>query len=102
MEVDTSIDYYKVLGAQFGASDDQIKTNFYDLAKKYHPDSSDTLTETMRINNEEQFKRIASAYAILSDERKRQRYDEVWAVKLSKKGTGVTGSANDLNGFQAK
>jgi hypothetical protein len=33
MEVDTSIDYYKVLGVQFGASDDQIKKNFYDLAK---------------------------------------------------------------------
>ena len=101
MEVDTSIDYYKVLGVQFGASDDQIKKNFYDLAKKFHPDSSKNMTETMRINNEEQFKRIASAYSILADHSKRQRYDEVFVVKLSKKGGGVS-SANDLNGFKAK
>ena len=51
----------------------------------------------MKLNNEEQFKRIASAYAILADQQKRQRYDEVFAVKLSKKGR--SGSSSDLNGF---
>jgi len=41
LELDASIDYYKVLGVTYGATDESIKKNFYDLAKKYHPDSND-------------------------------------------------------------
>jgi DnaJ-class molecular chaperone len=37
----------------------------------------------MRLNNEEKFKRIASAYSILSDQQKRQKYDEAFVVKKS-------------------
>ena len=56
------------------------------------------MTETMKLNNEEQFKRIASAYAVLADQSKRQRYDEIFAVKISKKRGTSGSSADDLNG----
>lgn len=38
--IDPKIDYYKVLGLQMGASDSQIKQNFYKMAKEHHPDAS--------------------------------------------------------------
>ena len=40
----TTIDYYSVLGLKSYANEDQIKKSFYELAKKYHPDSTEMLT----------------------------------------------------------
>ena len=45
-------------------SDDEIKRKFYELAKKYHPDVKQ---EQQKGTDEEKFKRIAEAYAVLGD-----------------------------------
>jgi molecular chaperone DnaJ len=62
-------DYYEVLGVPRGASVDDVKSAFRQLARKYHPDVS------KEVDAEERFKEINEAYAVLSDEEKRAAYD---------------------------
>ncbi|MDD3493923.1 MAG: DnaJ domain-containing protein, partial [Candidatus Thermoplasmatota archaeon] len=62
-------DYYEVLGVNKDASQADIKKAYRRLALKYHPDKSD------RPDAEEKFKEISEAYAVLSDDEKRQQYD---------------------------
>ena len=61
-------DYYEVLGLQKGASEDEIKKAFRQLAKKYHPDLNPGDKEA-----EAKFKEVNEAYEVLSDTEKRQR-----------------------------
>ncbi len=63
-------DYYEVLGLQKGASQDEIKRAYRQLAKKYHPDIN------KEPGAEEKFKEINEAYDTLSDEQKKARYDQ--------------------------
>jgi len=63
-------DYYKILGVDKKASDDEIKKAYRKLAMKYHPDHSKGDKAA-----EEKFKAISEAYAVLSDKEKRQQYD---------------------------
>lgn len=64
-------DYYEVLGIQKGASDDEIKKAYRQMAKKYHPDlnKGDATAEQM-------FKDVNEAYSVLSDPQKKARYDQ--------------------------
>ncbi len=62
-------DYYEVLGVSRNASDDDLKSAFRGLARKYHPDVS------QEADAEEKFKEINEAYAVLSDREKRAAYD---------------------------
>ena len=64
-------DFYEVLGASRGASDDEIKKAYRKLAKQYHPDLNpgDKTAEA-------KFKEINEAYEILTDKDKRSRYDQ--------------------------
>ena len=63
-------DYYEVLGLAKGATPEEIKKAYRKLAVKYHPDKNPGDKEA-----EEKFKEIAEAYAVLSDEKKKQEYD---------------------------
>ena len=62
-------DYYEVLGVQRNASKDEIIDAFRKLALQYHPDRNKAPEA------EEKFKEISEAYAVLSDDEKRQQYD---------------------------
>jgi molecular chaperone DnaJ len=62
-------DYYEVLGVSRDASDEDLKSAFRNLARKYHPDVSDAP------DAEEKFKEINEAYGVLSDADKRAAYD---------------------------
>jgi molecular chaperone DnaJ len=64
-------DYYEVLGVQKGASKDQIKDAYRKLAMQFHPDRN------KEAGAEERFKEISEAYAVLSDDQKRQTYDNL-------------------------
>ena len=65
-----SEDYYKILGVQKSASNEDIKKAYRKLAMKYHPDHTKGDKAA-----EEKFKKISEAYAVLSDKEKRKEYD---------------------------
>ncbi|NXU02117.1 DNJB8 protein, partial [Buphagus erythrorhynchus] len=66
------VDYYKVLGLQEDASQDDIKKSYHKLALKWHPDKNPKNKEEA----EKKFKEIVEAYEILSNPQKRSLYDE--------------------------
>lgn len=61
-------DYYKILGVERSASADDIKRAFRRLAKQHHPDVNN--------GNDVKFKEIAQAHEVLSDPKRRERYDK--------------------------
>jgi DnaJ family protein C protein 7 len=67
-------DYYKILEVEKTANDDEIKKAYKKQALKWHPDKNGGDEET-RLAAEVKFKDINEAYSVLSDSKKKQRYD---------------------------
>src|SRR5512143_1695081 len=65
-------DYYKILGVDRKASEDEIRKAYRKLAKQYHPDYNPNNKQA-----EESFKDINEAYEVLSDSKKRSTYDRL-------------------------
>ena len=65
-------DYYKTLGVERGAEEDDIRKAYRKLARKYHPDLNPGDKSA-----ENRFKDVQEAYDILSDSKKRSMYDQV-------------------------
>lgn len=60
-------DYYKILGVNKDASEEEVKKAFRKLAHSYHPDK--------KSGDEAKFKEASEAYSVLSDKKKRAQYD---------------------------
>ncbi|OGM44858.1 DnaJ domain protein [Aspergillus bombycis] len=71
-EAPLETDLYETLGVQGDATADQIKSAYRKLALKHHPDKA---PEDQKQEANKKFQQIAFAYAILSDERRRRRFD---------------------------
>jgi DnaJ-class molecular chaperone len=65
------MDYYKILGINRNASDEDIKKSYRRLAMKWHPDKNRNNKEMAS----DKFKNISEAYSVLSDKSKRDIYD---------------------------
>ena len=61
--------YYKILGVEVNATQEQIKKSFRELAKKTHPDKT-------KEDSEEEMIKINKAYEVLSDETSKEKYDK--------------------------
>jgi len=83
--------YYKILGVDKNASEEEIKKAYRKLAHQYHPDKAG--------GNEERFKEINEAYQVLSNRQKRQQYDQFGQVFSGQPGAG--GNWDFSQGFPA-
>jgi len=86
-------DYYATLGISRNASRDEIKKAYRKSAVKYHPDKNPGDS-----SSEQKFKEISEAYEVLSDEKKKQIYDQYGADAL--KG-GAGGGGGSPGGFSS-
>ncbi|GAB5353650.1 hypothetical protein AAMO2058_000052800 [Amorphochlora amoebiformis] len=66
------VDYYEVLNLPRNARPNKIKSAYYKLARKYHPDKNPNCK-----NCEDKMRAIGEAYAVLSDEKRRELYDKI-------------------------
>lgn len=66
------VDYYKILGVDRNAKDDDLKKAYRKLAMKWHPDKN----PNNKKDAETKFKQISEAYEVLSDPQKRAVYDQ--------------------------
>lgn len=86
-------DYYEVLGVSKTATPDEIKKAYRKLAIKYHPDRNPDNKEA-----EEKFKEAAEAYEVLSNEEKRQKYDQ-FGHSMGPQGFGGQGGYYSSGGM---
>ncbi|QPC82446.1 DnaJ domain-containing protein [Phototrophicus methaneseepsis] len=85
-------DYYSILGVSKNADQSEIKRAFRKKAKQYHPDANPDDPQA-----EDRFKELNEAYEVLSDETKRQQYDQYGANWDRFAGAGGTGGGTYQN-----
>jgi molecular chaperone DnaJ len=88
MQQQMSEDFYDILGVSRDASEEEIEQAYRKAVREYHPDVSD------EPDAEEKFKKAKTAKEVLTDEQKRQRYDQLGHdqyVEAQKRGAGGGG-----------
>ena len=86
-------DYYKTLGVDRNASDQEISKAYRKLAKKYHPDLNH------EPGAEEKYKEVNEAYEVLHDKQKRAQYDQFGSAGVNGQG-GFGGAGQGAYGGQ--
>ncbi|KAF0473741.1 dnaJ-like subfamily B member 13-like [Gigaspora margarita] len=89
-------DYYKILGVDKNADDEELKKAYRKLALKWHPDRHQGSAD--KESAEKKFKEISEAYEVLSDKNKRQIYDTYGEEGL--KGAPPPDAGGQFSGFQ--
>ena len=82
-------DYYDVLGVNKSSTPDQIKTAYRKLAVKHHPDKNKGNKAS-----EEKFKEASEAYHVLSDNERKQSYDNFGHAAFENGAGGKGGFGN--------
>jgi curved DNA-binding protein len=82
-------DYYKTLGVERNASEEEIRKAYRKLAMQYHPDRNPNDKQA-----EERFKEINEAYQVLSDSQKRSHYDRLGSDYSNWQRRGAPGDFN--------
>ena len=85
-------DYYELLGVGRDASSEDLKRAYRQLAREFHPDANPNDAQA-----EAKFKEISEAYAVLSDDEARARYDQCGHEGLRSGGMGGDPFNFDLN-----
>ncbi|WP_425390125.1 molecular chaperone DnaJ [Ekhidna sp.] len=85
-------DYYEILGVDRSASKDELKKAYRKIAIKYHPDKNPDDKEA-----EDKFKEAAEAYEVLSNDEKRQRYDQFGHQGVGGAGGGFSGGNMNMD-----
>ncbi len=88
-------DYYEVLGVDKGAAKDEIKKAYRKLAIMYHPDKNSGNKEA-----EDKFKEATEAYEVLSDDSKRQAYDQFGFAGVDGMGAGAHDYSSVFRDFE--
>jgi len=87
-------DYYAILGVAKNANGKDIKKAYYQLAKKYHPDTNQGDPTAMK-----KFQEVSEAYEVLSDDDKRAQYDDFGSGGPSSGFQSNQGPQNPFGGF---
>ena len=89
-------DYYKILGVERNASEEDIRKAYRKMAMQYHPDRNPDDKQA-----EERFKEINEAYQVLNDQKKRAHYDRLGSDYSSWQRRGGQGDFNwdEYGGF---
>lgn len=87
-------DYYKTLGVDKNATQDEIKSAFRKQAKKYHPDLNKDNPDAAA-----KFKEVGEAYSVLSDENKRKMYDQFGSAAVDGSSPNPGGAGAGFGGF---
>ncbi|KAF9227939.1 DnaJ-domain-containing protein [Gyrodon lividus] len=90
-----NVDLYTVLGLESVATTEAIRKSYKKLALLYHPDKHTNSTDQERASASTQFHKIGFAYAVLSDEKRRNKYDETGTT-----GEGLGVDADEVGGWE--
>ncbi|KRX03937.1 DnaJ domain [Pseudocohnilembus persalinus] len=82
-QLDPKKDYYSVLGVSKSATEKEIKSSFYKMAKKYHPD--------VYKGSQDKIKEVNEAYEVLGDKSKRSEYDSLRMAQSASTSAGFGG-----------